>query len=100
MRAFGTESRVRLLFALLEGELGVEQLAEVTGSEPSASLPSSSESCASCATWPLAGTGGESSIASTTITSASCWPRSAITTSTRAATGAQLGGAGAKVEAS
>lgn len=36
MRAFGAESRVRLLYALLDAELGVDRLAELTGSEPSA----------------------------------------------------------------
>lgn len=36
MRAFGAESRVRLLFALLDAEHTVEELAEATGSEPGA----------------------------------------------------------------
>lgn len=36
MRAFGTESRVRLLFALLSGELAVDELATATNLEPNA----------------------------------------------------------------
>ena len=36
MRAFGAESRVRLLFALLSRELAVEELAAAAGLEPSA----------------------------------------------------------------
>jgi len=36
MRAFGAESRVRILFALIEDELTVDELAAVTGSEASA----------------------------------------------------------------
>ena len=97
MAAFATASRLKLLYALVGRELGVDGGGGRVDGAGSAGpggrarrrtpSPSSCVCCATCGWCPCAATGGGCSTSSTTTISSTCWARSGTSSSTPSAAG-------------